>query len=129
MRRKTRQRMAILEILRGVRTHPSADWIYDEVRKKIPHVSKGTVYRNLKVLEEEGAITALKVDGTSGRYEIRQDNHYHFICEQCGRVFDLYVPIQTELNVRFAKRTGFRITGHQLEFHGICKDCQHSKNY
>ncbi len=109
MRRKTRQRMAILEVLRGIRTHPSADWIYNEVRKKIPHVSKGTVYRNLMVLEEEGAVIELNVDGTVGRYEISQDNHYHFICEQCGRIIDLFEPIETELNVKFAKEPALRL--------------------
>ena len=116
--------MAILEVLKGVRTHPSAAWIYNEVRKKIPHISKGTVYRNLMVLEEEGAVIELNVDGTVGRYEIRQDNHYHFICNQCGRIFDLNEPVETELNVKFAKKTGFKITHHQLEFRGLCKDCQ-----
>jgi Fur family transcriptional regulator, peroxide stress response regulator len=124
MRRKTRQRMAILEVLRGVRTHPSADWIYDEVRKKLPHISKGTVYRNLKVLEEEGAILELNVDGVVGRYEIRQNNHYHFICEKCGRIFDLNEPTETKLNMKYAKKTGFKITHHQLEFRGLCKGCQ-----
>jgi Fur family peroxide stress response transcriptional regulator len=123
-RRKTKQRMAILEVLKGVRTHPAADWIYDEVRKKLPHISKGTVYRNLKILEEDGSILELNVDGVVGRYEIRQDNHYHFICEKCGRIFDLNEPVETGLNSKFAKKTGFRITHHQLEFRGLCKDCQ-----
>ena len=124
MRRKTRQRIAILEVLEGVRTHPSADWIYAEVRKKIPQISKGTIYRNLKVLAEEGAIIGLNVDGTVGRYEIRQDNHYHFICEQCGRIFDMHEPVEIKLNAKFAKKTGFKITHHQLEFRGLCKGCQ-----
>ena len=122
--RKTKQKMAILEVLKGVRTHPSADWIYDEVRKKLPHISKGTVYRNLKVLEEEGAILELNVDGVVGRYEIRQDSHYHFICEKCARIFDLNEPIETNLNDKFAEKTGFIITHHQMEFRGLCQGCQ-----
>jgi Fur family transcriptional regulator, peroxide stress response regulator len=126
LRRKTRQRMAIMEVLKGVRTHPSAEWIYSEVRKKISNISKGTVYRNLMVLEEEGAIIELNLDGTVKRYEVRQNNHYHFICNQCGRIYDLSEPVDTELNVKFAKKTGFRITHHQLEFRGFCKDCQGS---
>jgi len=123
VRRKTKQRMTILEVLKGVRIHPSADWIYDEVRKKLPHISKGTVYRNLNVLKEEGAILELNVDGVVGRYEIRQDNHYHFICEKCGRIFDLNEPVETGLNAKFAKKTGFKITHHQLEFRGLCNKC------
>jgi len=116
--------MAIIEVLKGVRTHPSAGWIYDEVRKKLPHVSKGTIYRNLNVLEDEGAIIELNVDGVVGRYEIRQDNHYHFICEKCGHIFDLNEPIEAELNLRYTKKTGFKITHHRLEFRGLCRDCR-----
>lgn len=123
-RRKTKQRIAIMEALKGVRTHPSADWIYDEVRKKLPQISKGTIYRNLNVLVDEGAIIELNVDGMVGRYEIKQDNHYHFICEKCGRIFDLNEPVETGLNAKFAKKTGFKITEHRLEFRGLCKDCQ-----
>lgn len=123
-RRKTKQRIAIMEVLKGDRTHPSADWIYDEVRKKLPQISKGTIYRNLNVLVDEGAIIELNVDGMVGRYEIKQDNHYHFICEKCGRIFDLNEPVETGLNAKFAKKTGFKITEHRLEFRGLCSDCQ-----
>lgn len=123
-RRKTKQRLAIIEVLQGVRTHPSADSIYDEVRKKLPHISKGTIYRNLNLLEDEGLITELNVDGVVGRYEIRQHNHYHFICEKCGRIFDLNEPVETGLNAKFAKKTGFNITHHHLEFRGVCLGCQ-----
>jgi len=112
-----------MEVLKGVRTHPSADWIYDEVRKKLPHISKGTVYRNLNVLEDEGVIIELNVDGMVGRYEVRQHNHYHFICEKCGRIYDLNEPVETELNMKYAKKTGFNILHHRLEFRGLCKDC------
>lgn len=113
-----------MEALKGIRTHPAADWIYDEVRKKLPRISKGTIYRNLKVLEEEGAIFELNVDGVVGRYEIRQNNHYHFICEKCRMIIDLNEPTETKLNNKYAKKTGFKITQHQLEFRGLCKDCQ-----
>ena len=86
MRRDTKQREAILKILRNTRSHPTADQIYDEVRKDIPNISKGTVYRNLQVLEEDGAITELKINGTQSRYEVKQESHYHFRCENCGCV-------------------------------------------
>ncbi len=124
MRRETRQREAILNVLMVVRTHPTADWIYDEVRKKMPKISKGTVYRNLRVLEEEGEITELKVSGTMSRYEVKQDYHYHFRCERCGKVIDLNEPVDKELDRSVADRTGLAINCHQLEFRGLCFDCQ-----
>ena len=123
-RRATKQRESILKVLRNTRSHPSADQIYDEVRKAIHNISKGTVYRNLQVLQEDGAITELNLNGTVSRFEVKQESHYHFRCEQCGRVFDLDEPVNSELDDRVARRTGFKITHHQIEFRGLCKECQ-----
>ncbi len=123
-RRETKQREAILRVLRNTRSHPTADQIYDEVRKEIPNVSKGTVYRNLQVLQEDGAVSELNLNGTLSRYEAKQESHYHFRCEQCGRVFDLDEPVDKELDERVSKKTGFKVSHHQTEFRGLCKDCQ-----
>jgi Fur family transcriptional regulator, peroxide stress response regulator len=124
MRRDTKQREAILKVLRNTRSHPTADQIYDEVRKDIPKISKGTVYRNLQVLAEDGVISVLNITGTQGRYEIKQESHYHFRCEKCGRVVDLNEPIDKDLDEKIATKTGFTISYHQTEFRGLCKDCQ-----
>lgn len=123
-RRETKQREAILNVLRSADSHPTADWIYDEVRKTIPNISKGTVYRNLKILQEKGEISELNLSGTVSRFEGRQENHYHFRCDKCGRVFDLDEPVNNELDERVARKTGFKVSYHQLEFRGFCKDCQ-----
>jgi Fur family peroxide stress response transcriptional regulator len=127
MRRETRQREAILKILRNTRAHPNADWIYEEVKKEIPNISKGTVYRNLKVLREGGQISELNLNGTVSRFEAKQASHYHFRCEQCGRVIDVDSPVHRDLDREVAKRTGLKITHHQLEFRGVCHDCQHKQ--
>jgi Fur family peroxide stress response transcriptional regulator len=124
IRRETRQRQAILEVLRKARSHPTADRIYEEVRKLIPNISKGTVYRNLKILLEDGKITELNLSGTVSRYENKKNEHYHFRCESCGRIFDLDEPVNRELNDKIAHQTGFTVTHHQLEFRGLCKECQ-----
>src|SRR4030067_604511 len=124
MHRETKQREAILTVLRNTRSHPTADQIYDEVRKEIPNISKGTVYRNLQVLQQDGAVTELNLNGTLSRFEARQESHYHFRCERCGRVFDLDEPVDNELDERVANRTGFKVSHHQTEFRGLCKDCQ-----
>jgi Fe2+ or Zn2+ uptake regulation protein len=126
MQRDTRQRKAILKVLRGTTSHPTADWVYDEVRKVIPSISKGTVYRNLKILRDTGRIAELNSSGTVSRFEARLDNHYHFRCDKCGRIYDLDVPVDTELDRKVAKKTGFKISYHQLEFRGLCPDCQTS---
>ena len=123
-RRATKQRAAILKTLRNTRSHPTADQIYDAVRQQIPNISKGTVYRNLQVLCEDGAISELNLIGSLSRYEEKQSRHYHFRCEQCGRVYDLDEPVKTEINKRIAQRTGFKISSHRMEFRGLCKACQ-----
>ncbi|MFH1646297.1 MAG: transcriptional repressor [Chloroflexota bacterium] len=124
MRRETRQREAILAVLMSTTGHPTAEWIYDEVRKVIPNISKGTVYRNLKVLGEMGMISELNLNGTVSRFEVRQDRHYHFRCERCGRVLDVEEPVDREIDRRIAAKTGFDVSYHQLEFRGLCRDCK-----
>ena len=124
IRRETKQREAILNVLRYTDSHPTADQIYDEVRKVIPNISKGTVYRNLKILRERSEISELNLSGTVIRYEGNKENHYHFRCEKCGRVFDLDEPVNNELDEKIAEQTGFKVSYHQLEFRGLCKDCQ-----
>jgi Fur family peroxide stress response transcriptional regulator len=123
-RRDTRQREAILDILRHANSHPTADMIYEEVRKVIPSISKGTDYRNLNILKNMGEISELNLSGTVSRFEGKKNNHYHFTCEKCGRVFDLDEPVNGELDKQVAEKTGFKVSCHQLEFRGLCKDCQ-----
>ena len=124
MYRETKQREAILRYIKNTASHPTADMIYDSLRKEIPNISKGTVYRNLKVLQERKQISELRFKGTVSRYEGRQDRHYHFRCERCGRVFDIDEPVDKTLDSRMSGRTGLKIFSHQIEFHGLCKDCQ-----
>lgn len=123
MNRNTRQREAILRYLRSTTSHPTADMIYETVKKEIPNISKGTVYRNLGVLQESGEISKLDLKGTVSRYEGSRKRHYHFRCRQCGRVFDVDGPVDKDLDRRVAARTGFIIDYHQLEFRGLCNDC------
>jgi Fur family transcriptional regulator, peroxide stress response regulator len=122
--RETRQKEIILLILHGTREHPTADWVYEQARRRMPHISKGTVYRNLAILIEEGKISELNLSGTVTRYELKQKPHYHFRCEQCGRVFDIKEPVKEDLDRRVEADTGFKVIYHQLEFCGLCRDCQ-----
>ena len=124
MNRQTKQREAILKLLRSDHAHYTADQIYDEVRKEITNISKGTVYRNLKVLQEMELVSELSLNGSLSRYEAKRESHYHFRCECCGKVFDLNEPVNHELNQKIAEKTGFKVTHHQMEFRGICRNCR-----
>ena len=124
MLRRTKQREAILKVLRSTTSHPTADWIYSEVRKEIPDISLGTVYRNLKLLRESGEILEIDLGSTFSRFDGNPSIHYHFRYERCGRVFDIDEPVDEKINQRIARKTGFKISHHWLEFRGLCKKCQ-----
>ena len=124
MARKSKQREAILRVLKETTSHPTAEQIYKQVRKEIPNISLGTVYRNLKLLKQEGRISELDIIGAFSRYDGKTENHSHFICEQCGNIFDLDEPVDRELDERVSRKMGFKVSNHSLVFHGLCKDCQ-----
>ncbi|HHT43218.1 MAG TPA: transcriptional repressor [Firmicutes bacterium] len=120
--RRTRQREVILEVLRGTKSHPTADWVYQEVRKEMPQVSLGTIYRNLKTLSEHGEIQELAFGSTHSRFDANKDMHYHFVCEQCGMIEDLDIPPVEGLDDQ-VEQLGFKVTSHRLEFYGSCPKC------
>lgn len=120
--RHTKQREVILEVLRGTKSHPTADWVYQEVRKSMPHVSLGTIYRNLKTLSEHGEIQELAFGSTHSRFDANKEVHYHFVCEQCGQIDDLDLPILQGLEERL-EQVGYKVASHRLEFYGLCPDC------
>ena len=128
MNRITRQREGILTALRATDSHPTVDWIYDQVRKELPSISLGTVYRNLRLLRECGKVQEIDMSGAHSRFDGNPENHYHFRCEKCGRVFDVGEVVNRELDERVARKTGFQISHHRLEFRGLCQECQCTSN-
>ena len=124
MHRRTKQKEAILRVLRGTESHPTADWIYQQVRKEIPNISLGTVYRNLRLLTKEGEILELDLAGSLSRFDANTTDHYHFRCDLCGRVFDLDEPVDRRMDRKVARQTGFKVRQHRLEFRGLCLECQ-----
>lgn len=124
MRRRSKQKEAILRVLKSTTSHPTADWVYERVRREIPNISLGTVYRNLRLLTQEGEVQELDLTGGVSRFDANTSNHYHFRCERCGRVFDLEEAVDETMDARVAEKTGFKVTHHCLEFRGLCNDCQ-----
>lgn len=122
--RMTDQRRIILEELRKVNTHPTANEVYDMVRKRLPKISLGTVYRNLEILSEIGAIQKLELAGTQKRFDGTVENHYHVRCLGCGRVEDVPVGPMPTLDKALNGVSDYKVFWHRLEFMGLCRRCQ-----
>ena len=121
--RMTTQRKVILEELKKLDTHPSADEIYEVVRLRLPRISLGTVYRNLDLLSELGAIQTLELSGALKRFDWDTNKHYHIRCVRCNRVEDAPVAPLNQLEDELYASTVFEIVGHNLEFIGLCPKC------
>jgi Fur family ferric uptake transcriptional regulator len=119
----TRQRQIILEELRKVDTHPSADEVYETVRKRLPRISLGTVYRNLEILSELGEIQKLELGGDLKRFDRKPNKHYHIRCMNCGRVDDAPIAPLNQVENELYGATVYTIIGHRLEFEGLCPEC------
>ncbi len=118
--RNTTQRKEILEFLRSRRHHCSAIQVYDAVRKKIPNISLGTVYRNLGNLLESGEIISVEAVDKCIYYDGFVENHAHFVCSECKQIFDF--PIESEKR-RALNDAGFRVDTERVVYYGTCKEC------
>lgn len=121
--RNTNQKQLIFEMLRTSLSCPTAQQIYKSVRKKLPQISFGTVYRNLGSLESEGKIKSLHYSKDHVRYETEAGNHYHFVCKKCDKVECVDMEELVDIESQIAKRHGFKVANHALFFYGLCRDC------
>ncbi|NPA17046.1 Fur family transcriptional regulator [Persephonella sp.] len=126
-RRNTQQRKVILDILRSTDIHPTADWIYERAREYIPNISLGTVYRNLKILRDEGLILELN-DGKQSRFDGRIDEHFHFKCTSCNSIYDIDTPEIVSVDESFLIKEGYQVDSYDVIFSGICPRCSGSQN-
>ncbi len=117
----TYQRLKILEyIQKHMKTHPTAEMIYEALRKDIPTISITTVYNTLKLLSEKGLVDAVFITGTEIRFDFNTEPHHHFLCKKCGRILDI--------SIRCPFAEGKEIDKHQVQevhgyFKGICQSC------
>ncbi len=120
----THQRIEILKYLDDHRTHPTADEIYQELKKTNPALSKTTVYNSLEILKKAGIIQNLSICRSESRYDFDRDMHHHFLCTKCERIYDIdfKCPNMDKIHDKI------REEGHQINevhgyFKGICKNC------
>ncbi len=125
VRRHTKQRDAILEVLRELKTHPTAAELYALLRSRLPRISLGTVYRNLEALAQNGSIRRLVSGHEEARFDGDLSRHHHVRCVECGRLADVrdIVPDNAQ-TTEVARQTGYEVLGHRLEFFGLCPQCR-----
>ena len=119
----SRQREAIKSFLMTRKDHPTADVVYENVRKEFPNISLGTVYRNLTLLSDMGELLRLRVGDGMDHFDATTTPHYHFICNTCGRVIDLDMDSLESINEIAGAGFGGRIEGHVAYFYGSCDEC------
>ncbi|MDD3231332.1 MAG: transcriptional repressor [Oscillospiraceae bacterium] len=120
----SRKREAILEVLRSTKSHPTADWIYQQLKPSVPDLSLGTVYRNLNRFKEDGTIISVGVVDGQERYDADVTPHSHFICDTCGAVLDVNDEfVDPESDKEVSRILGVCVVSHQVVFHGLCGAC------
>ncbi len=122
--RNTVQRQVILEELQKVKTHPTAVGVYDLVRRRLPNISLGTVYRNLELLSRQGVIQKLEYGSGEARFDGNPARHHHIRCVECNRVEDIHGPTLDVLGVVENDCSDYLVLGCHMEYFGLCPQCR-----
>ena len=123
--RATPQRLLLLGLLQDSKVHTSADDLYAQAHARDPHLSLSTVYRTLNSLKEAGLVRELHLDQDHHHYELAdKEDHYHLVCQACGQVLEVECFVIDEMLSLIQDRYSFQLTSTQMEFVGLCVDCQ-----
>lgn len=118
----SKQRDALIEILQSTDTHPTAEWVYEQMREKFPNVSLATVYRNLRHMIEIGMARELYTDNSS-RFDANMTDHYHFVCKNCRKLIDIF-PEEENSEIKKIRNMGFEVDKYDLSIYGLCTACK-----
>lgn len=122
----THQRLAVYEELSGRHDHPSAETLYDSLKKAYPSLSLATVYKTLQTLHSLGMVSRVDSPTAQARYDAIVSTHHHAVCTSCGKIEDVFDPRLDE--IRAPRTGGFTPTGHSVHFHGLCAKCAKARN-
>jgi Fe2+ or Zn2+ uptake regulation protein len=114
------QRLKILEYLVQNRCHPTVEQIYSDLQKDMPTLSKTTIYNTLRMLVKSGLVKVITIEDKETRYDIDTEDHGHFMCASCGRIYDFPVDIDTMIPAELSK---FKIFSKDVYFNGLCDSC------
>lgn len=122
----SRQRASIKEYLMNTHGHPTADTVYLHVKEEFPHISLGTVYRNLNLLADMGEVTKIPTPAGGDRFDGDTHPHYHVVCTSCGKVIDLMMGEEyiDSVNQEAEKYFDGKINSHKMLFYGTCEECR-----
>lgn len=122
-RRNTIQKDLVRNAVYELKQHVKADEVYEFIKKEHPTIGKGTVYRNLGVLVEEGEVRKVEVPDGPDRFDFTLQNHYHVRCVKCGDVSDVDMDVIPDLEKRIHNTHGVKFLSNDVFFKGICSDC------
>lgn len=117
----THQRLAVYEELAGRKDHPSAEALYDSLKKNYPSLSLATVYKTLQTLHEMGMVSRVPSPISQARYDACMDVHHHAVCDSCGRIADVFDASLDKVTP--PELPGFQVSRHSVHFHGRCAKC------
>ncbi|MCI8521555.1 MAG: transcriptional repressor [Clostridia bacterium] len=120
----SKQRDALLTLLKSTRSHPSADWLYTELKKEFPNISLGTVYRNLALLADNGSILKIATSSQKEHFDGFTNPHYHFVCNACDSIYDVELDNTGFLDKSVEQELGAEVDSHSLVFYGVCSKCK-----
>ncbi len=120
----TRQRDAVLQVIRESDDHPTAGDVFEAARRRLPGISYATVYNSLRYLRDAGLVHEIKFGDGASRYDRETDRHDHAICTDCGRLVDFDLPATAELMRAAARRSRFKPESVHLTLRGLCPQCR-----
>ena len=120
----SRKRIAIFDAISSTKDHPTAEWVYEQLKPYYKDLSLGTVYRNLKKFCEDGKAISVGVINGQEHFDADTKPHSHFVCDVCGAISDIYRPFfSDELLSGLNEEYGVQVTSSEVLFHGVCKNC------
>lgn len=125
--RNTKQRKLILKMLENTKEHPTAEVIYFAVKKELPNISLGTIYRNLNILKQQGTIKEIKTSGKRTHYDADVSFHSHFICQKCDVVSDFKIKLPLNILDEIKEKISGKLHHQEIYLYGICASCLKNK--
>lgn len=126
--RYSKKRSAILDLIKGTSTHPSAEWLFAQLKPEYPDLSLGTIYRNLTFFQEQGDIISVGVIGGQERFDATTHPHCHFVCEKCNSVLDLHeIQWNGAMEHQVSNLYGFSVNRVETTMYGQCDACLHEE--